>query len=113
MGCQHCAPHAWPAVRDLVLPAARGLCETALQAWLQAMPAGVLRLKGVVQTGAGQWSELQFAGRSGRLRAASAPVQQQQVPAIVAIGLAGQLPVAALQALVAGAAGVRAAGRPA
>ncbi|KAA9171057.1 GTP-binding protein, partial [Delftia sp. BR1] len=33
--------------------------------------------------------------------------------AIVAIGLAGQLPVAALQALVAGAAGVRAAGRPA
>lgn len=78
------------------------------------MPAGVLRLKGVVQTGAGQWSELQFAGRSGRLRAASAPAPaQQQVPAIVAIGLAGQLPVAALQALVAGAAGVRAAGRPA
>ena len=91
-----------------------GLCETALQAWLQAMPAGVLRLKGVVQTGAGQWSELQFAGRSGRLRAASAPAPaQQQVPAIVAIGLAGQLPVAALQALVAGAAGVRVAGRPA
>uniref|UniRef100_UPI0035A093EB GTP-binding protein n=1 Tax=Delftia acidovorans TaxID=80866 RepID=UPI0035A093EB len=90
------------------------LSETALQAWLQAMPAGVLRLKGVVQTGAGQWSELQFAGRSGRLRAASAPAPaQQQVPAIVAIGLAGQLPVAALQALVAGAAGVRAAGRPA
>ena len=90
------------------------LSETALQAWLQAMPAGVLRLKGVVQTGAGQWSELQFAGRSGRLRAASAPAPaQQQVPAIVAIGLAGQLPVAALQALVAGAAGVRVAGRPA
>src|SRR5260221_8363446 len=43
-----------------------------------AMPAGVLRLKGVVQTGAGQWSELQFAGRSGRLRAASAPAPAQQ-----------------------------------
>lgn len=72
------------------------LSEPVLRRWLEAVPPGVLRLKGVVRTGPLQWSELQFAGRSGRLRAASPP---HAGPAIVAIGLAGQLPVAALEAL--------------
>jgi G3E family GTPase len=84
------------------------LSGPGLQAWLEAMPPGVLRLKGVVQTGPGQWSELQFAGRSGRLRAAPAP---QGGPAIVAIGLAGKLPVRALEACVQEARAVRAGGR--
>jgi G3E family GTPase len=70
---------------------------TALRDWLKAPPAGLLRLKGVLCTGepgrATVWSELQFAGRHGTLRPA-----RSAVPAagVVAIGLKGQLPQAAL-----------------
>ncbi len=74
------------------------LSEPALRRWLEAVPPGVLRLKGVLRTGPAQWVELQFAGRGGRLRATTAP---DAGPAIVAIGLAGQLPVAALEDLIA------------
>lgn len=66
----------------------------SLRAWLREPPAGLLRLKGVLQTGAPAWSELQFAGRRGTLRDASAPVDGA---AVVAIGLTGQLPRAALE----------------
>lgn len=82
----------WCCQPEGVLP------EAALRRWLASVPQGVLRLKGVVRTGANQWSELQFAGRSGRLRPASPPAAGA---AIVAIGLAGRLPVAALEGLVA------------
>ena len=68
----------------------------ALRAWLREVPAGVLRLKGLVLTGQSQWAEIQYAGRRGSLRDADAPPTG---PALVAIGLRGQLPVAALAAL--------------
>ena len=67
----------------------------ALRRWLLDVPAGVLRLKGVLRTGSADadWSELQFAGRHGSLRVAQA---HRAGGAIVAIGLRGQLPVEAL-----------------
>ena len=62
------------------------------------MPAGVLRLKGFVRTGDDEWHEWQFAGRHGSLRRlAQAPACGA---AVVAIGLKGQLPVVALEALL-------------
>jgi G3E family GTPase len=74
----------------------RVFAPEALRAWLRDVPAGVLRLKGLVRTGERQWSEFQFAGRRGSLREAESPPSG---PALVAIGLRGQLPVAALAAL--------------
>ena len=76
----------------------------ALRAWLRTVPAGVLRLKGVLRTthpttGAG-WSEIQFCGRHGAVRHAREP---QGGAAVVAIGLKGQLPAAALSQYFAGA----------
>lgn len=68
---------------------------TALRDWLKAPPPGLLRLKGLIRTGEASWSELQFAGRRGSLRAASAPPDGA---ALVAIGLRGQLPTRALDA---------------
>ncbi len=69
----------------------------ALRAWLRDTPAGLLRLKGVLRTiepdGSAAWSELQFAGRHGALRRASAP---RDGAALVAIGLRGRLPTASL-----------------
>ena len=70
----------------------------ALRSWLRQVPPGVLRLKGVLRTldaGVAGWAEIQFAGHHGALRAAMAPAAG---PAVVAIGLCGQLPVAALAA---------------
>ena len=72
---------------------------TALREWLNAPPAGLLRLKGLLRTGdaggATNWSELQFAGRHGALRAAR---NGATAPGVVAIGLRGQLPAQALSA---------------
>ncbi|MGH8821416.1 MAG: CobW family GTP-binding protein [Rhodoferax sp.] len=77
----------------------RVFSSTALRDWLKETPPGVLRLKGVLRTGTDgsdtAWSELQFAGRHGTLRTAPAPASGA---ALVAIGLRGQLPTAALSA---------------
>jgi G3E family GTPase len=61
----------------------------ALRALLKSMPAGVLRLKGLVRTDEHTRAELQFAGRHGSLRAAADPSGRCSV---VAIGLQGRLP---------------------
>jgi G3E family GTPase len=74
------------------------LAADALRAFLKAMPAGVLRLKGVVPTDAHGWSELQYAGRHGSLRAALAPPKDGR-GTVVAIGLRGCLPVDVLAAV--------------
>ena len=77
---------------------------SALRAWLRSPPPGLLRLKGVLRTAQadGQilWSELQFAGRHGSLRALAADAAPPSSGAVVAIGLRGQLPVAALDAVL-------------
>ena len=65
-----------------------------LRTWLRDTPAGLLRLKGLVRTGEAEWSEIQFAGRHGALRKADAPADG---PAVVAIGLRGNLNVTALE----------------
>ena len=66
-----------------------------LRTWLRDdTPTGLLRLKGFVRTGEAEWSEIQFAGRHGTLRKADAPADRA---AVVAIGLRGQLNVAALE----------------
>ena len=65
----------------------------ALRALLKSMPAGVLRLKGLVRTDEHTRAELQFAGQHGSLRAAADPCGRCSV---VAIGLQGRLPSDAL-----------------
>ncbi|HYP85463.1 CobW family GTP-binding protein [Variovorax sp.] len=75
-----------------------------LRTALRDMPAGVLRLKGVVRTDAHGWSEIQFAGRHGSLRRALAPPPGGQA-SLVAIGLAGRLPRNALDDLLRRSAG--------
>ncbi len=68
-----------------------------LRSLLRAMPAGVLRLKGLLRTDNHGWAEIQFAGRHGSLRKAlAAPAGGA---AVVAIGLRGKLPKAALDAV--------------
>jgi hypothetical protein len=49
----------------------------------------------LLRTGEATWSEIQFAGRHGALRKAEAP---SDGAAVVAIGLRGRLPLAALEA---------------
>jgi G3E family GTPase len=78
-----------------------------LRAWLRALPAGVLRLKACLpvagDSAEDHWVELQFAGRHGSLRrAAEAP---REGAAVVAIGLAGHLPISAMAAGLAACAG--------
>lgn len=79
----------------------------ALRALLRNMPAGVLRLKGIVRTDRHGWTVLQFAGRRGSLRAWPAktlrPADGTQ-NSLVAIGVQGRLPVYALQQAFAAAA---------
>ena len=67
--------------------------ETRLRAWLRAMPPGVLRLKGwlpLAGAPAGRWLSLQWAGRHASVRRLATPPAGGA--ALVAIGLAGQLP---------------------
>jgi hypothetical protein len=59
------------------------------------MPAGILRLKGLVRTDELQWTEIQFAGRHGSLH--MAPERPTSGPCVVAIGLRGHLPLALLE----------------
>jgi G3E family GTPase len=84
----------WSAQPEAMIPAA------TLRAWLREMPAGVLRLKGLVRTGHGtageEWSEVQYAGRHGSLRKAAPPSGLARA-GVVAIGLHGQLPEEALK----------------
>ncbi|MCZ2407986.1 MAG: GTP-binding protein [Burkholderiales bacterium] len=62
----------------------------AWRAWLAQVPAGLLRLKGWVQTSDGGWYELQVAG----LRSSWQPLHSAPAPSstLVAIGLRGRLP---------------------
>jgi G3E family GTPase len=69
--------------------------EVLLRTWLENLPPGVLRLKGWLHSSDASWLELQFAGARASLRHATAPPDGAQV--LVAIGLAGQLPVHLLQ----------------
>lgn len=68
-----------------------------LRALLKNMPEGVLRLKGLVSTDQHGPTVLQFAGRHGSLRAAPNPAPGPAAGFVVAIGLRGRLPVAALE----------------
>lgn len=78
-----------------------GLFDAArLRGWLQTLPAGVLRLKGLLPVAAAEdraapvWMTLQFAGRQAQMRRATgAPAGGA---ALLAIGLAGQLPMQVL-----------------
>jgi G3E family GTPase len=73
---------------------AGGFDEDRLRTWLRALPPGVLRLKGWLPLADGRWLQLQWAGRHASFRRhAEAPAHGA---AVVAIGLAGQLPQAAL-----------------
>jgi G3E family GTPase len=69
-----------------------------LRNWLRALPTGVLRLKALLpvdsDTAASGWVELQFAGRHGSLRRLAAAPRDSA--AVVAIGLAGHLPIRAI-----------------
>ena len=86
--------------------------ETRLRAWLSALPAGVQRLKGLLrlpaQAGeAPRWLELHYAGRHASLRRLPPQVAEAwpaSQAAVVAIGLAGQLPAQALAQGLAGCA---------
>jgi hypothetical protein len=64
---------------------------------MQALPAGVLRLKGWLRTPEFGWTELQFAGRRESLHAAA---QLPTHAVVVAIGLKGQLPQVQLRAFL-------------
>ena len=69
-----------------------------LRTWLRALPTDVLRLKAMLPVAAGNaasdWVELQFAGRHGSLRRLA--VVPHGGAAVVAIGLAGRLPIRAI-----------------
>jgi G3E family GTPase len=68
----------------------------ALRALPERLPAGVLRLKGVLRSAPDGWSELQVVGRRVTLRPLGQPPASGA--AVVAIGLRGRLPRAALEA---------------
>ncbi|MDP9900312.1 CobW family GTP-binding protein [Variovorax ginsengisoli] len=103
-GCTHDHDHAphhgdvfatWSVTDDAIYRA------DALRDLLRAMPAGVLRLKGVVRTDRLGWAVLQFAGRHGSLRAWSpqdAAPDANADSALVAIGAHGRLAAQALEA---------------
>jgi G3E family GTPase len=78
---------------------AHSFAETALRAWLQNPPQGLLRLKGFLcvqraESAEKEWMELQFSGRHASVRVAR---EAPQSPGMVAIGLRGQLPREALE----------------
>ena len=100
-GAQH-AHHDHGGLFDACLLAAPGAyCASALRERLRTLPAGVLRLKGWLRTDEMGWAELQFAGRHGVLAPAPAPAAGA---ALVAVGLHGELPHAALEDWLLGAA---------
>lgn len=81
----------------MALDAADAVFDTdAVRALLRAMPAGVLRLKGVVQTHALGASEVQFAGKRGSVRRHAGPAPDAKSGVLIAIGVRGALPRTAL-----------------
>lgn len=73
----------------------------ALRGLLKQLPAGVLRLKGMLRSDEHGHSELQFAGKHGSVRRSQASPERSM--AVVAIGLAGQLDRESLDAAFAAA----------
>ncbi len=73
----------------------RAFTVDEVKTWLKAPPTGLLRLKGWIHTVEHGWSEVQFSGRNGSVRRA---LVARSEPALIAIGLAGELPVPALDA---------------
>lgn len=90
LACAHPADHGsmfgtWSLENAPIFSAA------VLRRLLKAMPAGVLRLKGLVRTDEHALAEIQFAGRHGSLRLArSADVSE--VGTVVAIGYRDRMP---------------------
>jgi len=83
---------------------ARPLSADALRALLKCMPPGVMRLKGHVKTDRHARALLQYAGRHGSLIEWPAEAAGGTgIGRLVAIGLRGHLPVAALEAALASA----------
>ncbi len=80
---------------SVTLPCPGRLDAGRLRALLARMPPGVLRAKGVVRTDECDAAELQFCGRHGSLR--PLPGAGGLAPCVVAIGLPGALPGAALR----------------
>ena len=70
----------------------------ALRRRLSALPAGVLRLKGLLPCDDGHWREVQYAGRHLTMRRVASPPSEG--PVLVAIGLRGQWPIAAVRSMV-------------
>jgi len=103
-GNEHCDHHAHahsPVAHDQQFAtwscAPKKIYSVAdIKHWLIAPPAGVLRLKGYLQTHEYGWSEVQFSGHTGSVRRAIASSTNAHTAALVAIGLNGSLPVAAL-----------------
>lgn len=94
-GCAHDAHDHGEIFDTWSARPARVFSAGALREWLRDAPAGLLRLKGWLRTGEAEWSEIQFAGRHASVRRTEAPADGA---AVVAIGLRGRLPVAALEA---------------
>ena len=97
----HAASHG-SDFESCVFAPGRPLSAGRLRALLAAMPAGVLRLKGLVPTDEHGWAELQFAGRRGSLRSALA-APADGAGSVVAIALRGRLPRSELAAAIAAA----------
>jgi G3E family GTPase len=70
--------------------------EGTLRGWVKHLPAGVLRLKALLPTPDGRWLIVQWAGRHGTVQTLRHP--DHAAAGIIAIGLTGQLPTAALAA---------------
>lgn len=96
-GCTHPAHDHTSLFESMSWQPTHTLSPEDIRQRLNQMPAGVLRLKGWMPCSDGRWREVQYAGRHASLRVTDAPAHAQAV--LVAIGLSGQLPQAALRAL--------------
>lgn len=79
-----------------VLPCGGRFSASRLRALLARMPAGVLRVKGILATDEADAAVLQFSGRHGSLRPIEGP-SPGRAARVVAIGLRGRLPGEALR----------------
>jgi G3E family GTPase len=104
---EHAAPDHGSVFESVSFRPPQAFDAGALRAWLQSPPPGLLRLKGWLRTsrddkGGSDWSEVQVAGRRGTLRPMPPDLPSPSESAVVAIGLRGTLPRAALQSFFAG-----------